>query len=249
MRGSVATMGLICISLGHQDLTFIRQRTSVPVRRESVHSEHSSKHTSRVLRDPPDHQPLSRLFICWCGGSEELIPRCHSRTRVFGMRATFKKVLDSDCRSSTTSPYCISTLKPGNVLLTWDQGKLIPRAMLSDFGTSQDMLNSRTRSGNTGTLEYASPESLPSPQTGILAQMDSKSDIWSLGMILHKLLFFHLPYTYASGVDVGSACRGERQNGKTREGNSGIPGVRKIRLQRFASNDPPLGSSRRRSLR
>jgi serine/threonine protein kinase len=70
------------------------------------------------------------------------------------------------------------------------------------------MLNSRTRSGNTGTLEYASPESLPSPQTGLLAQMDSKSDIWSLGMILHKLLFFHLPYTYASGGD-GDSTVGE----------------------------------------
>nr|GAT52003.1 other/IKS protein kinase [Mycena chlorophos] len=43
-------------------------------------------------------------------------------------------------------------LKPGNVLLTWDEGKLIPRAMLSDFGTSRDMLqSSRLRSGNTGT--------------------------------------------------------------------------------------------------
>ncbi|KAJ3532505.1 hypothetical protein NM688_g7411 [Phlebia brevispora] len=88
-------------------------------------------------------------------------------------------------------------LKPGNVLLTWDEGKLIPRAMLSDFGTSQDMLNSRARSGNTGTLEYASPESLPSP-TGHLSQVDSKSDMWSLGMILHKLLFFRLPYQHAS---------------------------------------------------
>lgn len=96
-------------------------------------------------------------------------------------------------------------LKPGNVLLTWDEGKLIPRAMLSDFGTSRDMLGSRARSGNTGTLEYASPESLPSPQTGVLAQMDSKSDIWSLGMILYKLLFFHLPYRYASGGNGNSA--------------------------------------------
>ncbi|CAL1709204.1 unnamed protein product [Somion occarium] len=89
-------------------------------------------------------------------------------------------------------------LKPGNVLLTWDEGKLIPRAMLSDFGTSQDMLNQRTRSGNTGTLEYTSPESLPSPSTGLLQQIDSKSDMWSLGMILYKLLFLRLPYRYAS---------------------------------------------------
>ncbi|KAK0183982.1 kinase-like domain-containing protein [Armillaria mellea] len=93
-------------------------------------------------------------------------------------------------------------LKPGNVLLTWDEGKLIPRAMLSDFGTSRDMVNtSQVRSGNTGTLEYTSPESLPSPQTGLLRQVDSKSDMWSLGMILHKLLFFKLPYHYAAAGD------------------------------------------------
>jgi len=88
-------------------------------------------------------------------------------------------------------------LKPGNVLLTWDGGRLVPRAMLSDFGTSQDMLKSRARSGNTGTLEYSSPESLPSP-TGELLQVDSKSDMWSVGMILHKLLFFRLPYASSS---------------------------------------------------
>ncbi|KAJ6590715.1 other/IKS protein kinase [Mycena vulgaris] len=97
-------------------------------------------------------------------------------------------------------------LKPGNVLLTWDEGKLIPRAMLSDFGTSRDMLHpSRSRSGNTGTLEYTAPESLPSPRTGLLQPIDSKADMWSLGMILHKLLFFKLPYKYASdGEAVGS---------------------------------------------
>ncbi|KAJ2929458.1 hypothetical protein H1R20_g7635, partial [Candolleomyces eurysporus] len=94
-------------------------------------------------------------------------------------------------------------LKPGNVLLTWDDGRLIPRAMLSDFGTSRDMINSGRfqRSGNTGTLEYTSPESLPSPETGILGQIDSKSDMWSLGMILHKMLFFKLPYQYAAEGD------------------------------------------------
>ncbi len=50
-------------------------------------------------------------------------------------------------------------------------------------------------------MEYTSPESLPSPQTGLLRQVDSKSDMWSLGMILHKLLFFKLPYHYAATGD------------------------------------------------
>ena len=43
-------------------------------------------------------------------------------------------------------------------------------------------------------LEYSAPESLPSPLTGILKETDSKADMWSLGMILHKLLFFKLPF-------------------------------------------------------
>ena len=53
----------------------------------------------------------------------------------------------------------------------------------------------------TFSLEYASPESLPSPDTGRLRQIDSKSDMWSLGMILHKMLFFKLPYRYAAEGD------------------------------------------------
>ena len=59
-------------------------------------------------------------------------------------------------------------------------------------------------------LEYASPESLPSPDTGLLKQVDSKADMWSLGMILHKLLFLKLPYRYAADGDAvveGNAAR------------------------------------------
>ncbi|KAH9174782.1 kinase-like protein [Lactarius sanguifluus] len=83
-----------------------------------------------------------------------------------------------------------------------DKSALIPRAMLSDFGTSRDMLQMpRVRSGNTGTLEYSSPESLPVPPHNTLPQTDSKSDMWSLGMILHKLVFFRLPYRWAAYGD------------------------------------------------
>ncbi|KAJ3714285.1 kinase-like domain-containing protein [Lentinula raphanica] len=111
-------------------------------------------------------------------------------------------------------------LKPGNVLLTWDdeRGKMIPRAMLSDFGTSRDMLASSltNRSGNTGTLEYTAPESLPSPDTGRLQGIDSKADMWSLGMVLHRMLFFKLPWKYASdgvGQDSDTPVGTELRNG------------------------------------
>lgn len=128
-----------------------------------------------------------------------------------------------------------------------------PRAMLSDFGTSRDMLRSSSnRSGNTGTfvsfcitpysfgtmltlhphsLEYTSPESLPSPLTGLLKQIDSKADMWSLGMILHKLLFFRLPYRYAAQGDAnGESISTDREGdklerlGKEVLGYPGYPG-------------------------
>lgn len=70
-----------------------------------------------------------------------------------------------------------------------------PRAMLSDFGTAQDMLSSHIRSGNTGTLEYCAPETVyRDPSSGSLRPIDSRVDMWSLGMILHKMVFFNLPF-------------------------------------------------------
>lgn len=100
-------------------------------------------------------------------------------------------------------------LKLGNVLLTKDDDRLIQRAMLSDFGTSQDALQtSRVRSGNTGTVEYSAPEALAKdPVTGQLLQIDSKSDMWSLGIILHKLIFFRLPYPEIDPSDVNGIER------------------------------------------
>ncbi|KAG8792355.1 putative serine/threonine-protein kinase iks1 [Serendipita sp. 399] len=99
-------------------------------------------------------------------------------------------------------------LKLGNVLLTRDEERTIPRAMLSDFGTSQDALQTaRVRSGNTGTVEYSAPEALLRDQSGSLLQLDSKSDMWSLGMILHKLIFLRLPYPDLDASDVNGIER------------------------------------------
>lgn len=95
-------------------------------------------------------------------------------------------------------------IKPGNVLLHWDEDSLIPRAMLSDFGSSLLLHDNwtRTRSGHTGTMEYMSPETiLVNPITGRLDELSSKADIWSLGMILHLLLFFTLPFSQVEDVD------------------------------------------------
>ena len=100
-------------------------------------------------------------------------------------------------------------LKPGNVLLHWDDDALLPRAMLSDFGSSLLLHDNwgRTRSGHTGTMEYMAPETIVvDAHTGRLRELSSKADVWSLGMILHVLLFFRLPFQH---VDDVARLRGE----------------------------------------
>lgn len=45
------------------------------------------------------------------------------------------------------------------------------------------------------------PETVAPDATGHYRQSDSLADIWSLGMILHKLLFFKLPYRDTESFD------------------------------------------------
>ncbi|WVQ97792.1 hypothetical protein IAU59_004906 [Kwoniella sp. CBS 9459] len=86
-------------------------------------------------------------------------------------------------------------LKCSNVLLHYEEGNLIPKALISDFGTSEEMLRGkRERTGHTGTMEYMAPETLVQDLSGRWRPSDSHADMWSLGMILHKMLFLHLPY-------------------------------------------------------
>jgi len=55
-------------------------------------------------------------------------------------------------------------------------------------------------------MEYMSPETIfPDPTTGKLRELGSKADIWSLGIILHLLLFFKLPYKQIE--DIGELKR------------------------------------------
>ncbi|KAE8266433.1 hypothetical protein A4X09_0g5917 [Tilletia walkeri] len=96
-------------------------------------------------------------------------------------------------------------VKPENVLLHWEQADdLLPRAMLSDFGSSTFLQGNwrRIRSGHTGTMDFMAPEAIfPDPHTGVLQELTSKSDIWSLGMILHLCVFFRLPYRNSDDID------------------------------------------------
>ncbi len=77
-------------------------------------------------------------------------------------------------------------IKPGNLLFHSDG-----RLLLTDFGIARmNAMPSLTMVGSfIGTVEYASPEQVNS------TEVDSRSDIYSLGVILYELLTGTVPFT------------------------------------------------------
>ncbi|KAL8674323.1 MAG: hypothetical protein Q9168_001252 [Polycauliona sp. 1 TL-2023] len=96
--------------------------------------------------------------------------------------------------------YIHRDLKPNNCLLH-DSGKGGLRVLVSDFGEAQLENMARKSTGATGTISYCAPEVLRRNDFGALGQFTTKSDIFSLGMILYFLCFSRLPYQYADNLD------------------------------------------------
>jgi eukaryotic-like serine/threonine-protein kinase len=84
-------------------------------------------------------------------------------------------------------------LKPSNVLVTEGDGE--PVAKVIDFGIAKIIASGEDASGRTshggllGTLEYMSPEQA----TGSHDSVDTRSDIYSLGVLLYELTTGTLP--------------------------------------------------------
>ncbi len=84
-------------------------------------------------------------------------------------------------------------LKPENILLDEEQ---VPHII--DFGLAKPIDHSPTGAGGVqtqsgeflGTIAYASPEQV----SGNIGQVDVRSDVYSLGVLLYELLTYRLPY-------------------------------------------------------
>jgi serine/threonine protein kinase len=87
-------------------------------------------------------------------------------------------------------------LKPSNCLLHRTGHET--RVLVSDFGEAQYEYVARKSTGATGTISYCAPEVLMKVNSdGPFGDFTFKSDIFSLGMILHFLCFANLPYRYS----------------------------------------------------
>ncbi|KAL7620568.1 putative serine/threonine-protein kinase iks1 [Parahypoxylon ruwenzoriense] len=94
--------------------------------------------------------------------------------------------------------YIHRDLKPSNCLLHRENGKFT--CLISDFGEVQPGNVIRRSTGTTGTISYCAPEVLKRDAVGRLGNFTTKSDVFSLGMILYFLCFGRLPYVNANIV-------------------------------------------------
>lgn len=94
--------------------------------------------------------------------------------------------------------YIHRDLKPSNCLLHREGAKLT--CLISDFGEVQAENVVRKSTGSTGTISYCAPEVLKTDATGHFGNFTTKSDIFSLGMILYFMCFGRLPYRSANAL-------------------------------------------------
>ncbi|PNS16219.1 hypothetical protein CAC42_6326 [Sphaceloma murrayae] len=95
-----------------------------------------------------------------------------------------------------SSGYIHRDLKPSNCLLHSDGSSITLH--VSDFGEVQAAGAQRASTGATGTLSYCAPEVLRREvPEGSYGNFTTKSDVFSLGMILYYMCFGDLPYANA----------------------------------------------------
>lgn len=113
---------------------------------------------------------------------------------------SFFKDITSGLNHLHANGYIHRDLKPSNCLLH-NTGNRI-KVLVSDFGEVQSANVARNSTGATGTISYCAPEVLRREYPGgAFGNFTTKSDIFSLGMIVYFMCFARLPYRNADGID------------------------------------------------
>jgi serine/threonine protein kinase len=124
----------------------------------------------------------------------------YCRERSVGGRGRLRLFLDV-CRAVRHAHRCgviHRDLKPSNILVTEAHGEPVPKVI--DFSIAKALgddgfgTEARTRTGQiVGTLEYMSPEQA----RGVVHALDTRADVYALGVILYELLVDRLPHELA----------------------------------------------------
>ncbi|CAN1796313.1 Serine/threonine-protein kinase 16 [Linum perenne] len=111
---------------------------------------------------------------------------------------------------SLEPPYAHNDVKPGNVLVTHRKGQS-PIAILMDFGSARParkQIRSRTEAlqlqewaAEHCSAPFRAPELWDCPSH---ADIDERTDVWSLGCTLYAIMYGVSPFEYALGESGGS---------------------------------------------
>ena len=113
---------------------------------------------------------------------------------------SFFRDITSGLHHLHTKGYIHRDLKPSNCLLQREGQRT--RVLISDFGEVQAAGTRRGNTGATGTISYCAPEVLrQETPTGTYGDFTTKSDIFSLGMIVYFMCFGRLPYSNADDIN------------------------------------------------
>jgi serine/threonine protein kinase len=132
------------------------------------------------------------------GQSDRPDVRLTQRKLSFEEIYSFFKDITSGLAHLHNSNFIHRDLKPSNCLLHKDGNEF--RCLISDFGEVQAENVVRKSTGSTGTISYCAPEVLRKDEMGRYGNFTTKSDIFSLGMILYFMCFGRLPYASANSI-------------------------------------------------
>jgi serine/threonine protein kinase len=134
------------------------------------------------------------------GSMEDFEGRTGPRRIGFEEIYSFFKDITSGLHHLHSHGFIHRDIKPQNCLLNQVSGRI--RVLLSDFGEVQVSNAERTGTGATGTVSYCAPEVLRrhSPRN-LYGNFTVKSDVFSVGMIVHFLSFGGLPYINADDIN------------------------------------------------